>query len=263
MQIREEQTDLSIASRDFVTASQVNQYYSGDGGNDANDGKSIQTRTESIDQAVFLAKNQPSTPTSTNRISINNVGGGSFKAFNLNGPYISVNAVDAGFYFPFTASSPDGIIINAGSSADLGFISTDNALTTQAGILLKTTGGTTAVRIHASSLFSGDGVYGNTLFQANSETVIFDCDDIRQGGNINYKAVEVLDNVTCYIKECKRLRGKVSVGDGAVANIEAQEFSGDVVVGSNSILWMHGYVWGTGDIISVGTNSFIVMDFAV
>jgi hypothetical protein len=251
--------DKDAANKRFITANQSNIYYFGKNGNDAEDGKSLQTRRLTANAAIALANAHTPAPTGKNRVMIKCTDGASYNKFNLSGGpgFITMDAEETGFNVLITSGSPDGIKIDSAYQADLGYIINDDA-SDDAGSLLEFLPGASLQGANIRQIFNG-GSIKHTLIKSSGGKVFVNCDELRQSTDRTALAIDVA-NGFFRLERNKFLRGSISLAASTTADLSMFYTDGDITIGDNSRLVVTSFIdkW-IGD-ITIGNNCFVKIE---
>jgi hypothetical protein len=242
-----------IETQQRLIIPQKNLYYARKDGNDSNDGKSVEYAKATAQGLVTAAiANNPS-PSGTNRVNAEIIDGSDYKKFSLSaGGFVSLNAPYSSFGVITTSGSPDGIIINDGYAANLGFVR--HALAgsgDQDGVLVKCSPGTNATHVKIKQIFNAT-VYDDVLFQSNGDVVFAQITDLRQAISRDSAAIFV-EAGTLFFTGGHRIIGKIIVADGATAYINTMYFDGDISCLGSGYVDVSGAYWNGIDLEDGGT----------
>jgi hypothetical protein len=242
-----------IETQQRVIIPQQNLYYARIGGDDSNDGKSVEYAKATAQALATAAINNSPPPSGTNRISANILDAGDYEKFSLTGGgFVSLISPYSNFSISPTSSSPDGIVIADGYTVQLGFVRHKLAGSgDQAGVLVKCGAGPNATHVDIRQIFNST-IYDDVLFQSSGDTVFAEIEDLRQGTSRDSAAIFV-ESGTLFLRGNHRAIGKIIVANGAKAYINAMYFDGDISALGSGFVDVSGAYWNGVDLEDGGT----------
>jgi hypothetical protein len=241
---------------------QQNLYYARIGGDDSNDGKSVEYAKATAQALATAAINNDPAPSGNNRVSAEIIDGGDYGKFSLTaGGFVSIIAPYSTFGVSTTSSSPNGIVIADGYAAQLGFVRHKlEGSGDQAGVLVKCGAGPNATHVDIRQIFNST-VYDDVLFQSAGDTVFAEIEDLRQGTSRDSAAIFV-ESGSLFLRGNHRALGKIIVANGAKAYINSMYFDGDIsVLGPSGFLSISGEYWNGVDLTNPTTGGTSIINF--